>query len=122
YEQRAVSNNQTLKAALARLEEARSSARVTASGLYPELDAGVRALRERLSGNRPVNGASTRRGAVSQSEFSIPFTLNYEVDLFGRVRRSLEAANANVQASAADMENIRLLVTSELAADYFQLR
>jgi multidrug efflux system outer membrane protein len=122
YEERALANNQTLKAAIARLDEARATARVTASGLYPELDAGIRATRSRLSGNRVTNGTSISRHPVTQNEFSIPFTLNYEVDLFGRVRHSVEAANANLQASAADLENIRLLITSELAADYFQLR
>lgn len=122
YEDRAMANNQTLKAAMARLAQARAFARVTASGLYPELDAGVSGQRQRLSANRPTNGASIVPAAVTQSSFSIPFTLNYEVDLFGRVRRSLEAANASLQASAADLENVRLLVSSELAADYFQLR
>ena len=122
YEQRAMANNQTLKAAVARLDEARATARVTASGLYPELDAGVRATRARLSGSRPVNGALIRPSPITQNEFTIPFTLNYEVDLFGRVRHDLEARNASLQASAADLENIRLLISSELAADYFQLR
>lgn len=122
YEQRAMASNQTLQAAIARLSEARASARVTAAGLYPELDAGARATRERLAGNRPVNGASIPPIPVTQNEFTIPFTLNYEVDLFGRVRHSVEAANAQLQASAADLENVRLLVSSELAADYFQLR
>ena len=122
YEQRAMASNQTLQAAVARLSEARASARVTAAGLYPELDAGARATRERLSGNRPVNGALVQPVPVTQNEFTIPFTLNYEVDLFGRVRHSVEAANAQLQASAADLENVRLLVSSELAADYFQLR
>lgn len=122
YEQRAIANNQTLQAAIARLSEARATARVTASGLYPELDGGARASRERLAGNRPVNGAVIPPRSVSQNEFTIPFTLNYEVDLFGRVRHNVEAANADLQASAADLENVRLLVSSELAADYFQLR
>jgi outer membrane protein, multidrug efflux system len=122
YELRAMANNQTLQAAIARLSEARASARVTAAGLYPELDAGARAIRERLSGNRPVNGTLTRPIPVTENEFTIPFTLNYEIDLFGRVRHSVEAANAQLQASAADLENVRLLVSSELAADYFQLR
>lgn len=122
YEQRAMASNQTLQAAIARLSEARATARVTAAGLYPELDGGARAIRERLSGNRPVNGAVAAPTPVTQNEFSIPFTLNYEVDLFGRVRHSVEAANADLQASAADLENVRLLVSSELAADYFQLR
>ncbi|MBO0911585.1 MAG: efflux transporter outer membrane subunit [Acidobacteria bacterium] len=122
YEKRAMANNQNLQAAIARLSEARASARITASGLYPELDAGIRAARTRLAGNRPTNGAVIAPRSVTQNEFSIPFTLNYEVDLFGRVRSSVAAANASFQASAADLENTRLLVSSELAADYFQLR
>ena len=122
YEDRAMSNSQTLKAAAARLAQARASARVTASGLYPELDAGASGQRQRLSDNRPTNGTAIVPAAVTQNTFTIPFTLNYEVDLFGRVRRSLEGANASLQASAADLENIRLLVSTELAADYFQLR
>jgi len=122
YEQQAMGSNQDLKAATARLAEARSFARVTSSGLYPELDAGVSLQRARISGNRPTNGVHVAATPVTQNTFSIPFTLNYEVDLFGRVRRSVEAANASLQASAADLENVRLLVTTELAADFFQLR
>jgi len=86
------------------------------------LDAGVNGQRQRLSANRPTNGAAIVPTAVTQNVFNIPFTLNYEVDLFGRVRNSLAAANASLQASAADLENVRLLVSSELAADFFQLR
>jgi multidrug efflux system outer membrane protein len=122
YEDRAVANNQTLKAATARLAQAQAFARVTSSGLFPELDAGISGQRQRLSANRPTNGANIVPTAVTQNIFSIPFTLNYEVDLFGRVRRSLESANASLEASTADLENVRLLITSELAADYFQLR
>ena len=122
YEQRALANNQSLKAALARLDAGHAAARITVSGLYPELDGGLRASRTRLSGNRPVNGAIVRPAPVTQSDFAIPFTLNYEADLFGRVRRSVEAYNAELQASTADLENVRLMITAELAADYFQLR
>jgi len=122
YEQRAMANNQSLQAAIARLSEARASARVTAAGLYPELDAAGRATRQRLAGNRPTNGAVIAPKPVTENEFTIPFTLNYEVDLFGRVRSDVQASNASFQASAADLENVRLLVSSELAGDYFQLR
>ena len=122
YEDRAMASNQTVQAALARLSEARASARVTASGLYPELDAAPSAGRQRVSGNRPSLGSTTPLRPDTENTFTIPFTLNYEVDLFGRVRRSVEAANATLQATAADLENMRLLVSSELAADYFDLR
>ena len=122
YEARALANNQTLKAAVARLTEARSFARISAAPLYPQLSGGISAQRERLSGNRPVLGGAAPIAAVTQNVFQIPFELNYEVDLFGRVRHQLEAANAAYQASAADLENVRLTICSELAADFFQLR
>ena len=61
-------------------------------------------------------------GAVSQNSFNIPFVAGYEVDLFGRRRRSIESAEAAYQASAADLENVRLVITAELAGDYFSLR
>lgn len=122
YEDTAVQNNQSLKAGLARLSEARASPRVTASGLYPELDLNPSALRERLSGNRPTSGSTIPFIPVTQNAFTIPFNLNYEVDLFGRVRKNLESSNALLQGSAADLENLQLMITSDLAADYFQLR
>jgi len=52
----------------------------------------------------------------------LPFNVSYEVDLVGRKRRSIEAAQASFQANAADLENVRLILTAELAADYFSLR
>ena len=52
----------------------------------------------------------------------MPFNVGYEVDLFGRRRRTIEAAQASYQASAADLENVRLVITAELAGDYFTLR
>jgi len=123
YEDRAMASNQTLKAAVARLGEARSFARITSSDLYPHLSAGVSGQRERLSGNRTLLvGPTAQLRPVTQSDYQIPFDLNYEVDLFGRVRRSVEAANASYQASAADLENVRLTVSAELAGDFFQLR
>jgi NodT family efflux transporter outer membrane factor (OMF) lipoprotein len=87
-------------------------------------------LRERGSGNRPLNGAEPTvvNGSVTsvrpftQNVFTIPFSLNYEADLFGRVRRNVEAANASLQSTAADLHNVQLVLTAELAADYFTLR
>ena len=122
YEQRALANNQSLKAAVARLAEARSFARMATANYYPQVSVNPSAERQRLSGNRPLLGGSSSTAPVTQSIFQIPFDLNYEIDLFGRVRRSVEAANATYQASAADLENVRLTITSEVAADFFQLR
>jgi NodT family efflux transporter outer membrane factor (OMF) lipoprotein len=121
YEERALANNQSLKAAVARLAEARSFARIASSGFFPQLSVNPSAERQRLSGNRPTVGSSASTSPVTQNIFQVPFDLNYEVDLFGRVRRSAEAANDLYQGSAADLENVRLTVTAEIAADFFQL-
>ncbi len=122
YEERALANNQSLKAAVARLAQARSFARIASAGFFPQLSVNPSAQRERLSGNRPTVGSLGSTTPITQNIFQVPFDLNYEVDLFGRVRHSMEAANESYQASAADLENVRLTITSEVAADFFQLR
>ena len=59
---------------------------------------------------------------LTQSVYEVPFALNYEVDLFGRARKTLQAANASLQGTAADLQNVQLVLTAELAADYFSVR
>jgi NodT family efflux transporter outer membrane factor (OMF) lipoprotein len=127
YEQQLLQANQSLVAARDRLEQARSLARVATADMFPQLSADPSALRQRGSGNRPLNGEvpTVEDGGFSpytQSAYTIPFSLNYEVDLFGRVRHNVEAANASLQSTAADLQNVQLVLTAELAADYFALR
>jgi outer membrane protein, multidrug efflux system len=114
--------NQSLDAARDRLSQARSQARIASSAYFPAVSADPRGQRERLSGNRPLSGSTVPLTPVTQYDFIVPFSVSYELDLFGRVRRNLEAANASLQGSAADLENVRLVLTAELAADYFNLR
>ena len=114
--------NPSLAAAQNRLLQARSAARIASSAYFPTVAADPSGERQRLSGNRPVAGSVVASTPVTQNVFSIPFAVSYEVDLFGRVRRNLEAANASLQASAADLGNVRLVLSAELAADYFNLR
>src|ERR1700686_1183943 len=125
-EKQAIDANQTIKVSIARLEQARATAAVQISTLFPTLGltpgtTTPTAERQQLSGNRPNSGFPVN-GAVQQNSFSLPFVAGYEVDLFGRRRRSIESAEAAYQASAADLENVRLVVTAELAGDYFSLR
>ncbi len=120
YEQQLLGANQSLAAAQSRLDQARSLARVASAALFPTLAADPSSSRTRYSANRPQIVASTP--AITQSVYAIPFTLNYEVDLFGRNRKNLQAANANLQGTAADLQNVQLVLTAELAADYFSLR
>jgi outer membrane protein, multidrug efflux system len=121
-EQQLLQANQSLVAARDRLSEARSQARIASAAYFPTVNADPSGQRQRLSGNRPIAGSIAAVAPVTQNVFSIPFSVNYELDLFGRVRRSMEAANASLQASAADLENVRLVLTAELAADYYNLR
>jgi outer membrane protein, multidrug efflux system len=114
--------NQSLLAAQDRLSQARSQARIASAVYFPEIAADASGQRQRLSGNRPLSGSPVAPVAVTQNVFNVPFSVSYELDLFGRVRRNLEAANASLQESAADLENVRLVLTAELAADYFNLR
>jgi NodT family efflux transporter outer membrane factor (OMF) lipoprotein len=78
--------------------------------------------RQRLSGSRPANSNFPVKSPVSQTNNILPFTVGYEVDLFGRRRRNIEAAQASYQGTAAALENVRLVITAELAGDYFTLR
>ncbi len=121
-ERQSLDANQTIKVAAARLEQARASAAVRIATQFPVLSTTPSTERQRLSGNRPANSNLPVNSAISQSNNILPFTVGYEVDLFGRRRSSIEAAQASYQASAADLENVRLVITAELAGDYFTLR
>jgi outer membrane protein, multidrug efflux system len=110
--------NQTLKVAVAHFAQARASAAVQNATLFPTVTAGPGVGVERYSGNRPT-GSAVPSSPVTQGNFILPFSVSYEVDLFGQRRRTIEAAQAAYQANAADLENVRLVLTAELAADYF---
>jgi outer membrane protein, multidrug efflux system len=122
FEHDALQSNQTIKISVARLEQARALAAVQISTQFPQFSTGLSPERQRLSGNRPSNSGFTVLGPVTQNTYTLPFTVNYELDIFGRRRRSIEAAQASYQSNAADLENVRLLITSELAGDFFSLR
>ena len=130
YEQQLLKANQSLEAARDRLNQARSLARVATADFFPQLSTDPSALRQRGSANRPlngeqpviVNGVTQTVPPYTQSVYTIPFSISYEPDLFGRVRHNLEAANASLQTTAADLQNVQLVLTAELAADYFSLR
>jgi multidrug efflux system outer membrane protein len=125
-EKQAMDANQTIKVSVARLEQARATAAIQISTLFPTLgltpsSTTPTVARQQLSGARPSTGAPVN-GGIQQNSFSLPFVAGYEVDLFGRRRRSIESAEAAYQSSAADLENVRLVITAELAGDYFSLR
>ncbi len=120
--QRSVENNQTLKVSAARLDQARSQVTVARSYLYPDIGFGASAAREKISANRPLSAYSTPNQSTVQNDFKLGPTVNYELDLFGRVRREIEGYRAAADQAAADFENTRLVLTAQLVSDYFTLR
>ena len=110
-------SNQNLKAAQAQFFQARALVRYNRADYYPTATAGVSASRIRQSENRPLKGSTT-----NYTDLVLPVDVSYEPDVWGRVRRSVEASRENAQASAADLESVRLSLHAELALDYFELR
>jgi multidrug efflux system outer membrane protein len=116
-ESQALQANQQLKAAVARVDQARSTARVARSQLLPSLTLDPSYTRQRYSPN-----ANPSFGDLTANTFSTPLDLSYEIDLWGRVRRSFESAHADAQASLAEFYNVLLTLQSDVAQNYFALR
>ncbi len=112
--------NQTLKVYEARFREARDQIGVNNASRFPTLASSPYVQGVRTSAGRPnANAASLNNGVA---DILLPLTLSYEVDLWGRIRRTVNLAKEEAQASAADLQTARLSIQSELAIDYFELR
>ena len=112
-------SNQTLVAAEAQFRQSVALADTARAAWYPTVTAGLSETRSRPSGTTgPVVGAATTKRTI----WSMPLNASWEADVWGKVRRSVEAGEASAQASAADLENARLSIQSQLAQNYFQLR
>jgi NodT family efflux transporter outer membrane factor (OMF) lipoprotein len=113
-------SNQNLKVSEARLRQARSMIRFNRASLSPTISTAPSIASERDSANQPYFPPSLANNGTGA--FSLPFDLSYEVDLWGRVRRTVSASREEAQASAADLQTANLSLHSELAVDYFELR
>ena len=112
-------SNQTLRAAVDRIQEERAVLRQSRSALYPLVTASVSASRQRQSTDRALHGATS---PTNYSDFLLAGDVSYEADVWGSVRHSVESSRAQAQASGADLETIRLSLHAELALDYLTLR
>jgi NodT family efflux transporter outer membrane factor (OMF) lipoprotein len=112
-------SNQNLKAAEAQYTQARALLRYDRSFYYPTIDGGASATRNRISNNRPP---SLITDGVTYSDFQIPLELSYEIDVWGRVRKTVESQRGQAQASAADLATVNLSMHAQLALFYFQAR
>ena len=118
-ERQATDANQSLRAALARLDQARAQTRMARAALFPTLTAQANATRSQTSLNSPTY---TPGKPPIGNVFTAGADVSYELDVFGRVRNTLAGARASEQASAGDVAALDLSVRAELASDYFTLR
>lgn len=105
--------NQNLRQAEAQYRQARALADAARAGFFPGVGLNAAVTRARTNAN-----STTRLGTAE----SVGLTASWEPDLWGRVRRSLEAGEAGAEASAADLAAARLSIGATLAQEYFQLR
>lgn len=112
----ATSNNQQLAAAYANFQQARSLVNVARADFFPQLSTAPSVIRQRKSADLSSGGSNPF------TTYTVPLDASWELDLWGRVRREVEGARANLSASADDLESAKLLVQAELAMDYISMR
>jgi multidrug efflux system outer membrane protein len=115
----ALAANHDLRIALARLDRASALLREARFDRYPTLTAGATAADQRASAGQFPGAPRAQR---DQESYDASITATWELDFFGRVRRSVEAQRADADASAADVAVAQVSVVAELAQTYFQLR
>ena len=111
-------SNQNVAAAEAQFRQARAQVEVAQAGYFPTVTSGASFTRSRSSSTLTNSFSS----GTTVNDYLLPIDVSWAVDVWGRVRRLVEAGVASAQANGADLEAIRLLAQAELAQDYFQLR
>jgi NodT family efflux transporter outer membrane factor (OMF) lipoprotein len=118
-ETKAAAANQNLKAAYARLQQARADTRIARADFFPSITASALAERARTSPNSPTYLAGH---PTEGTDFNVAGDFSYELDFWGRVRNEVASAKASEQASVDDLASLTLSIQAELATDYFNLR
>lgn len=125
----AVAANYTVQVSEAAVRQARAQLQQTGAARYPTLAGSFGASRTTGSASvfssgtgTGVAGLGSGGGSASSESYRAGIDASWEIDLWGRVRRSVEAGEADLQSAAADLENVRLSVVAELARNYFELR
>jgi len=119
-EEQIAGSNQNLRVAEARFREARAAIRFNRASQFPTISTAPNA--SYVKNSDYSSNFSSKIQQSSEGDFVLPFDLSYELDLWGRVRRSVAAAREEAQATAADYETAKLSLEAELALDYFELR
>ncbi|WP_052653212.1 efflux transporter outer membrane subunit [Pandoraea oxalativorans] len=121
-EDKALAQSQTLAAAVAHYDQAQATLSGISAQRLPEVDASFGLARQRISANRPVTSYSSSSMSTVQNNVQVGLGVSYDTDLFGRIRRQVEGAQASAEQAGDDLANARLVLTTQLATAYFQLR
>lgn len=120
-ETQAAAANRDIKIAVAHVDEASAATNIAHSYLLPTVGAGPSVSRNREAQNRPNNG-NTQGKAATYNDIQLSLFASYEIDAWGRIRRSIQSARATQEATVADLRFVRLSVEASVAIDYYQLR
>ena len=120
-EQSALRDNPSVKAAAQRLLQARAQLGLVSAQQSPSLSVSTDISNGRTSANTS-QGIALGRQAITGNNYEVGASLSYEVDLMGRVRRLVEAADAQAVAAATDRDGVLLMLSSQVATSYWQLR
>jgi outer membrane protein, multidrug efflux system len=120
--ERALAESPTLAAAHQRLAQARATLGVVSGQAVPQVSLTGRTQRFRVTENRPLTNNASPNFSTTQNDFAFGLSASYEADFSGRVASAIAGARASLEQSAADLENVRLLLTADLATAYFNLR
>ncbi len=120
-QKQALENNQTLQAAMARLDQARAQARIAGADFLPRIDAGANALRAQASSNSSA-AALNAGNSAPYSSIAAQGVVSYEADLFGRVRDTDRAARFDADAQEAAYRSVLLALQADVAQNYYALR
>ncbi|MGU7768954.1 efflux transporter outer membrane subunit [Burkholderia sp. MR1-5-21] len=121
-ETEALRNNQSLKVVAARYDQAKATLASVASAQYPAVNLNASGQRFKISADRPQTNYATASASTVQNDIQVGASVSYELDLFGRVRRSVESAHASTEQARDDFANARLVLTADLASSYLSLR
>jgi NodT family efflux transporter outer membrane factor (OMF) lipoprotein len=132
--ERAASSNLDLRTAMLRIDEARAQRAISAAAYWPKLSVDAAYSRQRLSETTPTGSLFSSVGNLHlpggagisipnpYNQYQLSANASWEIDLFGRVRRSVEAADANVQVSVEDQHSVLVSVLADVAQSYLELR
>ncbi|MFC5474509.1 efflux transporter outer membrane subunit [Paraherbaspirillum soli] len=121
-EQQALADNQTLRVASAHYDQAVAALAAASAALAPEVGLAASVARAKISADRPQLNYAVPSQSTVQNDIRLGVSINYELDLFGRIRLAADAAGASAQQAADDLVNARLILTADLATAYVALR